>query len=90
MDLIDFSSRHYRSLVDTRTAPGLSDPGADMTWRLPDPPPFVWGPYREDDWPEWLWLEMAEGASRLMWEAARLDHFRRVEALAVKLWKKSH
>lgn len=83
MEVIDFSSRHYRGYVE-RT--GLVA-GTDLApvWRLPAPPDYIWTPFR--DLPMWMRVSADEAATTLL-----LDHlaeFTPLLDLTFRLWRES-
>jgi hypothetical protein len=95
MEVIDFSSRHYRRYVEEqpRISESMVLPGGivnvldtatpSLTWRLPDPPEYIWA--QRKNLPKWLRVSANKEATELL--IASLDDLKPLMRLVVELWK---
>lgn len=98
MEVIDFSSRHYRNYVEKHRQ--ISDrfllPDGCLTivdsetprasWRLPDPPDYIWTPFR--NLPNWMRVSAEQDATDEL--LASTTEFKPLMRLVAEIWKKKY
>jgi hypothetical protein len=95
MEVIDFSSRHYRRHVEGQAPvkeqialPGgfiniLDTETPRLAWRLPDPPDYIWTEFR--NLPKWLRVSANKEATEEL--LASLDAFEPLMRLVAQVWR---
>lgn len=81
LNIVDFSSRHFKRHVEDIAGRAAGPEGIVVRWNLPEPPAYIWTTKK----PDWYTVQAEEQASNRLW--ANSGHFRPLMRLVIQCWK---